>query len=105
MNILITGIYGFIGGNIVSALKEQQNIYGLDIVSPQKDGVIKTFGCQELEQIPSVDVVIHLAGKAHYKEGATFRQAHRPRGREGGDKNKSFSMRPRKVLLMDLLSS
>jgi len=43
MNILITGIHGFMGGNLVAALKEQHTIYGLDIVSPQKDGVIKTF--------------------------------------------------------------
>ena len=63
MNILITGIHGFVGSNLVAALKEQHPIYGLDIVSPQKDGVIKTFSWQELEQIPSVDLIILLAGK------------------------------------------
>lgn len=65
MNILITGIHGFVGSNLVAALKKQHTIYGLDIVSPQKDGVVKTFSWNELEQIHSVDVVIHLAGKAH----------------------------------------
>ncbi len=44
MNILISGIHGFIGSNIVSKLKQQHTIYRLDIVSPQKDGVIQTFG-------------------------------------------------------------
>ena len=28
--ILITGIHGFIGSNLVSALKKQHHIYGLD---------------------------------------------------------------------------
>jgi hypothetical protein len=37
----------------------------LDIVSLQKDGIVKTYYWNELEQIPSVDVIIHLAGKAH----------------------------------------
>jgi len=65
MNILITGIHGFVGSNLVVAIKKQHTIYGLDIVSPRKDGVVKTYGWHELEQIPSVDVIIHLAGKAH----------------------------------------
>ena len=44
MVLLITGIHGFVGSNLVAALKDQHTIYGLDIVSPQKDGVVKTFG-------------------------------------------------------------
>ena len=65
MNILITGIHGFVGSNLVAALNKQHTIYGLDIVSQKKDGVLKTFGWNELEQILSVDLIIHLAGKAH----------------------------------------
>lgn len=65
MNILITGIHGFIGRNLVKSLKNQHTIYGLDIVFPQKEGIIKTFGWNELEQITPVDLIIHLAGKAH----------------------------------------
>ena len=64
MDILITGIHGFVGSNLVARLKQQHTIYGLDIVSPRKDGVVKTLGWNELEQIPSVDVIIHLAGKS-----------------------------------------
>ena len=40
MNILITGIHGFVGSNFVSALKGDNNLYGLDIITPQKEGVI-----------------------------------------------------------------
>ena len=36
MNILITGIHGFVGSNLVSALKDRYVLYGLDIVSPEK---------------------------------------------------------------------
>lgn len=67
MNVLITGIHGFVGSNLVLALKGNNNLYGLDIVNPKKDGVIKTFSWSDLENktIPDVDVIIHLAGKAH----------------------------------------
>ncbi len=67
MNILITGVHGFVGSNLVSALKKDNAIYGLDIVAPEKDGVDKTFSWGDLDNglLPSVDAIIHLAGKAH----------------------------------------
>lgn len=72
MNILITGIHGFVGSNLVIALKEYHNLYGLDIVAPKKAGVIKTFSWKDIEpfslqmqNLPTFDAVIHLAGKAH----------------------------------------
>ncbi len=65
MNILITGIHGFIGTNLVAAIKLEHSIYGLDITAPTKEGVIKTFAWDDLEQVPLVDCIIHLAGKAH----------------------------------------
>lgn len=67
MNILITGVHGFVGTNLVSALKRDNAIYGLDIVSPEKDGVAKTFSWDDLDNnsLPQVDAIIHLAGKAH----------------------------------------
>jgi nucleoside-diphosphate-sugar epimerase len=71
MNILITGIHGFVGANLVAALKLDHTIYGLDIVVPNKNGVVKTFSWPELDIIPSVDVIIHLAGKAHDTKNTT----------------------------------
>lgn len=68
MKILITGVHGFVGCNLVKALSKEHTIYGLDIISPVKDGVRFTFGwdCLEKEDgIPEVDAIIHLAGKAH----------------------------------------
>ena len=67
MNILITGINGFVGSNLVNALCKKHVVYGLDIVAPQKEGVIKTFSWEDMEEnsLPAMDVVIHLAGKAH----------------------------------------
>ena len=67
MRILITGVHGFVGTNLVKVLKEKHTIYGLDIVSPEKEGVEKTFSWDDLEkgQVPDVDAIIHLAGKAH----------------------------------------
>ena len=90
MNILITGIHGFVGSNLVEYLKKNNTIYGLDIVSPEKDGVVKTYswedikrttdngqrttdtreqiivnGQQTTDNMPEFDAIIHLAGKAH----------------------------------------
>lgn len=68
MKILITGIHGFVGSNLVKALSQDHIIYGLDIVSPTKDGVRYTFSWDFLDkpnEIPDVDAIIHLAGKAH----------------------------------------
>jgi len=76
MNILITGIHGFVGTNLVNALKARHTIYGLDIVAPQKVGVVNTYTWAELESIPAVDVVIHLAGKAHDTKNQTNAQVY-----------------------------
>ena len=72
MNILITGIHGFVGSNLVIALKRHHSLYGLDIVAPEKEGIVKTFAWKDIEttsfpmqQLPKFDAIIHLAGKAH----------------------------------------
>lgn len=67
MKILITGVHGFVGSNIVEALKGEHQIYGLDIVAPEKGGVVRTFSWADLDNgaVPEVDAIIHLAGKAH----------------------------------------
>ena len=67
MIILITGVHGFVGSNLVEYLKDRHTIYGLDIFAPRRDGVVKTFSWEDLENgnLPEVDAVVHLAGKAH----------------------------------------
>lgn len=67
MNILITGIHGFVGSNLVKAMGDTHAVYGLDIVAPDTAGIVKTFTWEDLEakRIPHMDVIIHLAGKAH----------------------------------------
>lgn len=68
MKILITGIHGFVGSNLVAYLSKEHIIYGMDIISPIKEGVKNTFSWDDLDKnnsIPDVDIIIHLAGKAH----------------------------------------
>ena len=47
MKILITGVHGFVGSNLEKCLASANEIYGLDIIAPVKEGVAHTFswGC------------------------------------------------------------
>ena len=67
MRILITGVHGFVGSNLVKALSKEHTIYGLDIIAPVKDGIRYTFSWDYVEKdgLPDVDAIVHLAGKAH----------------------------------------
>lgn len=68
MNLLITGVHGFVGSNLVNYLSLNNTIYGLDIIQPERNGIVKTFPWEALDQpnaIPQIDAIIHLAGKAH----------------------------------------
>ena len=83
MNILITGIHGFVGSNLVVALKERHNLYGLDIVAPKKEGVVRTFSWKDIDSssfpmqnLPEFDAIIHLAGKAHDTKNRSAAQAY-----------------------------
>lgn len=73
MRILITGVHGFVGSNLVKYLAPANEIYGLDIVAPEKEGVIKTYSWDDLDagRVPEVDAIVHLAGKAHDTKNQT----------------------------------
>ena len=83
MNILITGIHGFIGSNFIRALRDKHTLYGLDIIFPCRDGVIQTFSWRDIEPtsfpfqiLPKFDAVIHLAGKAHDTKNQSVAQSY-----------------------------
>lgn len=67
MKILITGVHGFVGSNLVASLSKEHEIYGLDIIAPEKEGVVKTYSWEDLDagRVVGVDAIVHLAGKAH----------------------------------------
>lgn len=67
MRLLITGIHGFVGSNLVAYLAKGNEIYGIDIIAPEKEGFVRTYSWDDLDsgEAPEVDAIIHLAGKAH----------------------------------------
>lgn len=73
MRILITGVHGFVGSNLVKYLSPNNEIYGLDIVAPKKEVVVKTYSWNDLDagRVPQVDAIVHLAGKAHDTKNQT----------------------------------
>ena len=78
MKILITGVHGFVGSNLVAYLAKNNEIYGLDIIAPEKDGVSKTYSWDDLDagKVPEVDAIIHLAGKAHDTKNQTVAEVY-----------------------------
>jgi len=75
-SILITGIHGFVGSNLVQALQSHHVLYGLDIVSPAKAGVIETYHWDAMQELPPVNTIIHLAGKAHDTKNTSSAQTY-----------------------------
>ncbi len=63
--ILISGVNGFIGSNLVNVLKDRYTIIGLDIYVAERNLDFKTYLWEEIGQLPEIDVIIHLAGIAH----------------------------------------
>ena len=83
MNILISGMHGFIGSNFIGALKDKHTLYGLDIVFPAKEEVVTTFSWREIapasfpmQYLPQFDAIIHLAGKAHDTKNQSAAQSY-----------------------------
>jgi len=71
MNILITGINGFVGKNLVNLLDERHKIIGLDIDLSCPDRVTAVYSWNDLHTITDADIIIHLAGKAHDTRNTT----------------------------------
>lgn len=76
MQILITGVHGFVGSNLIKSLAKHHTIYGLDIITPGKNGIVKTFSWTEFGQLPGADTIVHLAGKAHDMKNQAEAQAY-----------------------------
>jgi len=68
MKILITGCGGFVGKNLSSSFaREGHEVFGLSRVAGTLENGGKIFPWTALDngELPAVDAVIHLAGKAH----------------------------------------
>jgi len=65
MKILITGIHGFVGANLVKGFRDRHTLHGIDIIPDVPEGVSQIHSWDDLNLVPEMDVVIHLAGKAH----------------------------------------
>ncbi len=67
MTILLTGAYGFVGTNLSTHLKSSHTLWALDITEKKDTSYSRYYSWDELDTLPwdEVDVVIHLAGKAH----------------------------------------
>ena len=92
MRILITGVSGFVGGQTaIAAIRAGHEVLALgreplsdamkeigviEINCPEWPVRISTSGPSELiDQFAELDAVIHLAGDAHYGNGAHYYQA------------------------------
>lgn len=69
MNILITGAFGFVGTHLSKYVSTSINnhLVAVDLVVPERCFYNEVFRWHELEKINwnNIDVIIHLAGKAH----------------------------------------
>ena len=68
MKILITGAYGFVGVNLCEYLIEKgHECLALDLQDARKNDVPYSgfYSWDDLDKLPEVDAVVHLAGKAH----------------------------------------
>lgn len=74
--ILITGINGFVGSNFTNSWSKNHKLFGVDIRQPEKVGVERTFGWDDMHKLPPVDAIVHLAGKAHDTKNQSVAQSY-----------------------------
>ena len=72
--LLITGIHGFVGKNLVIHFSHEYILYGLDLSIDSMPGVVDIFTWNSIAKIPNIDIVIHLAGKAHDLRNTSIEQ-------------------------------
>lgn len=69
MKILITGAFGFVGTNLLKAIKTNPNhhLIAVDVFQPENHVCDEYFDWNSLHSVEwnKIDVIIHLAGKAH----------------------------------------
>jgi nucleoside-diphosphate-sugar epimerase len=65
IKILITGSSGFVASNLYQDLHDDFDLSGLDITKESLFPPERVFDWENLENLPEVDTIIHLAGKAH----------------------------------------
>lgn len=65
MNILITGIHGYVGNCLVKSLRDKHELYGLEVDDSywREKGVNLIFDLNTVGIMPPIDVIIHTAGK------------------------------------------
>jgi NAD dependent epimerase/dehydratase family enzyme len=65
LKILITGTSGFVGSHLIEKWKDTHTLFGLERSHTHREGLSQVYTWDELEKIPEVHCIIHLAGKAH----------------------------------------
>jgi nucleoside-diphosphate-sugar epimerase len=80
MNILITGAFGFVGTNLSRHLKTyfKCHLIAVDIIQPASHYYDEYFSWSDLEKVDfnSLNIIIHLAGKAHDTKKAIDEKAY-----------------------------
>jgi len=71
LNLLISGINGFVGTNLVGSFAGSFRISGIDIGTERQEGVTSIHTWDQPKNWPDADVIIHLAGKAHDTKNTT----------------------------------
>jgi nucleoside-diphosphate-sugar epimerase len=65
VNILLTGSSGFIATNLYNNFHKDYSLLGLDITTQGEFPASTVYSWKQLDQLPPVNTIIHLAGKAH----------------------------------------
>jgi nucleoside-diphosphate-sugar epimerase len=80
MNILITGAFGFVGTNLSKAIKTNPNhhLIAVDVFQPENHAYDEYFDWDSINSLDwnNIEVIIHLAGKAHDTKNTTNGQVY-----------------------------